>query len=407
MEDLREDNRHISLSKDDFKRLNPNTLTCPVFRSRRDAEITKAIYRCVPVLVDKTRREGGNPWGIRFFTMFHQTNDAELFRTAEQLQEAGFKRDGPFWKKRKQVFLPLYEAKMVQMYDHRAASVVIDEANWMRQGQTDATTLVQHQNPEYVVEPRWWVDGAEVGRAVGKERPSGFLAFKDITSPTNLRTMIAAAIPWTAVTNHLPLVLTESDPRRSLCLLANLNTVVLDYVARQKIGGVTLNFFIVEQLPLFGPDFYKRRCPWSKREKLEKWIVDRVLRLTCVSDDMKPLAEMAGFEPLIHGWDPEERTQLQAELDAAFFLLYGIRREDVEYILSTFNGIKNESENLLVGGTTWQRVLACYDRFWETAAAMSQQETSPTRRGETNNRSREVETIQREEKQNGTSGANA
>jgi hypothetical protein len=368
MDDLRENSRHITLSRDDFKRLNPNTLTCPVFRSRRDAEITKAIYRCVPVLVDKTRREGGNPWGIRFFTMFHQTNDAELFHTAKQLEKAGFKRDGPLWKKRKQVFLPLYEAKMAQMYDHRAASVVVEDTNWMRQGQTDGTTLVQHQNPEYTVEPRWWVEATEVLQAVGKELPAGFLAFKDITSPTNQRTMIAAAIPWTGVTNHLPLMLTDCEPRGNLCLLANLNAVVLDYVTRQKIGGVTLNFFIVEQLPIFGPDFYQRRCAWSKREKLEKWIADRVLKLTCVSHDMKPLAEAAGFKPLIHKWDPSERAELQAELDAAFFLLYGIRREDVEYILSTFNGIRKESEGLLTGGTTSERILACYDRFWEAAA---------------------------------------
>lgn len=368
MDDLKEKNKHISLSREDFKRLNPNTLTCPIFRSRRDAEITKAIYRCVPVLVDKTRQEGGNPWGIRFFTMFHQTNDAELFHTAKQLEEAGFKRDGPLWKKRKQVFLPLYEAKMVQMYDHRAASVVVEDANWMRQGQTDGTTPVQHQNPEYTVEPRWWVDATEVLQAVGKELPAGFLAFKDITSPTNQRTMIAAAIPWTAVTNHLPLVLTECESRHRMCLLANLNAVALDYVARQKIGGVTLNFFIVEQLPIFGPDFYERRCPWSKREKLAKWIADRVLKLTCVSNDMKPLAEAAGFKPLVHKWDPSERAELLAELDAAFFLLYGVRREDVEYILSTFNGIKKESEGLLTGGTTSERILACYDKFWQTAA---------------------------------------
>ena len=60
---------------------------------------------------------------------------------------------------------------------------------------------------------------------------------------------------------------------------------------------------------------------------------------------------------------------MQAELDAAFFLLYGVRREDVEYILSTFNGIKKESEGLLTGGTTSERILACYDKFWEAASS--------------------------------------
>ncbi len=368
MEDLEEADRHISLSKKDLQSLNPNTRTCPIFRSRRDAEITKAIYRRVPVLVDRTRKEGGNPWGIRFFTMFHQTNDAELFQTARQLMEAGFTRDGNTWKKRKELFLPLYEAKMVQMYDHRAAGVIVDDANWMRQGQPDATSLVQHQNPEYVVEPRWWVDSKQVRESLRKELP-GFLAFKDITSPTNQRTMIAAAIPWTAVTNHLPLLLTEQSVRRSTCLLANLNSFVLDYAARQKIGGVTLNFFIVEQLPVFGPDFYDKPCPWSKRHTLERWIAERVLKLTCVSNDIKPFAEAAGFKPLVHKWDQAERRELQAELDAAFFLLYDIVPKDVEYILSTFAGLRKESEPMLTSPRMFDSILSHYHALREAAGA--------------------------------------
>ena len=142
MDDIKNDKNHIELSSDDFKLLNPNTRTCPVFRSRHDSNLTKYIYKRVPVLINKTRKEGGNPWGIKFVRMFDQTNKAELFHTVEQLKTDGFKRSGPNWKKGKIVFLPLYEAKMIQMFDHRAASVVIDESNWFRQGQTDETSLV-------------------------------------------------------------------------------------------------------------------------------------------------------------------------------------------------------------------------------------------------------------------------
>ncbi len=250
VEELNIRKRHISLSGNDMVLLNPNTHTCPVFRSRRDAELTKAVYRRVPVLVDRTRKKGGNPWEIRFVRMFDQTNDAELFLDREQLLKLEAKQHGNRWKKGRQTFLPLYEAKMVQAYDHRAAGVVIDKENWMRQGQTEPTSLVAHQNPEFVVQPRWWVEEKAVAHAVGREMPGGFIGFKDITSPTNQRTMIASAIPWSAVTNHFPLIVSETSDRLRLCLLANLNTHALDYVARQKIGGVTLNFFIVEQLPM-------------------------------------------------------------------------------------------------------------------------------------------------------------
>jgi hypothetical protein len=355
--------RHISLSANDLKLLNPNTQTCPIFRSKRDANLTKYIYKRVPVLINKTRKEGGNPWGIKFVRMFDQTNKAELFYTVEQLKAEGFKRSGPNWKKGKTVFLPLYEAKMIQMFDHRAASVVIDKENWFRQGQTDSTSLVSHQNPEFSVEPRWWAEESHITDLLGDSRPPALLAFKNVTSPTNQRTMIAAFIPSVGVINSAPLVRfpKELHPTLQCCLLANLNVFVLDYVARQKIGNVNLNFFLIEQFPMFPPDFYKQKCPWNKKQSLEKWIYDRVLKLTCTSNDMVPLAEVAGFKPTIHKWDTAERLDLMAELDAAYFLLYGIERNDVEYILSTFAGLRDESSDLLAGSNTTTRILQFYD----------------------------------------------
>ena len=83
--------------------------------------------------------------------------------------------------------------------DHRAAGVVIQQENWMRQGQTEPTSLVFHQNPEFVVQSRWWVEEKAVTDTIGKRISEGFIGFKDITSATNQRTMIAAAIPWSEI----------------------------------------------------------------------------------------------------------------------------------------------------------------------------------------------------------------
>ena len=365
MEDLQEKKRHIALSGEDMALLNPNTKTCPIFRTRRDAEVTKAIYKRIPILIDKGRVEGGNPWGIRFLRMFDQTNDAELFQSPEQLLELKAKLKSNRWATKETTYLPLYEAKMIQSYDHRAASVVIEAGNWVRQGQTEDTTLVAHQNPEYVVQPRWWVEETAVLDVMKDKRTQGSIGFKDITSPTNQRTMIASAMPWAAATNHYIMTLTSAAPRLEMCLLGNLNSFVLDYVTRQKIGGITLNFFIVEQLPVLPPERYAEKCPWSKRQTLEKWISDRVLKLTCTANDMIPLAEAAGFDPPVHRWNEAERATLRAELDAAYFLLYGIDRADAEYILGTFQGLKDDATGALVTKATSQTdaILALYDRF--------------------------------------------
>jgi hypothetical protein len=337
--------RHITLTAADMKLLNPNTRTCPIFRTRRDADLTRGVYRRIPILIDHNRKQGGNPWGIKFFTMFHQTNDAEHFEPAKAWEKKGFKLNGNIYTKGKRRALPLYEAKMVQAFDHRAASVMVEEGNWVRQGQKAETSLVQHQNAEFAVLPRWWVaDDAVAAVTEGRTR-DWLLVYKDITSATNERTMIAAFTPWVAMVNSAPIVFVGENiqARREACLLGNLNSFVFDFVARQKVGSVHLNYFIVEQLPTLPPDRYADKCPWSKKESLETWISERVLKLACTAEDMIPLARACKFEGSegggIHKWREAERMQLRAELDAAFAHLYGVSEDDFAYMLTTFPAV--------------------------------------------------------------------
>lgn len=343
--------RHIPLTAADMALLNPNTRTCPIFRTRRDADLTRAIYDRVPVLIDHNRKSGGNPWDIKFFTMFHQTNDAAHFKPASHWEKKGYTLSAGIYTSGKKRALPLYEAKMVQAYDHRAASVIVKDGNWVRQGQIIETRPVEHQNPEFTVTPRWWVDESKVNKSLdGHPGNVGwFLAYKDVTSATNERTMIASFIPRVGVVNSAPLILTPQtmNPRLECCLLANLNSIVYDFVARQKVGSVHLNFFIVEQLPTLPPDAYADPCPWSPKHTLESWISERVLCLSCTAEDIKQLALAAGFEGSkgggIQAWKEQERTRLRAELDAAYAHLYGLTEDDLAYILTTFNGMRQDT----------------------------------------------------------------
>jgi len=117
---LRDDRRRFQLSAEDFALLNPNTRTCPVFRTKADADLTRAIYRRVPVLVDE--RTGANPWGVSFLAMFHMSNDSGLFRTAAQLAAAGYRREGAEWVRGAERYVPLYEAKLFHQFNHRWAT---------------------------------------------------------------------------------------------------------------------------------------------------------------------------------------------------------------------------------------------------------------------------------------------
>ena len=325
----------------------------------------------MPILIDRNRKQGGNPWGVRFIRMFDQTNDAELFRDAASLQKERCRGEANRWGRGKKTYLPLYEAKMVQAYDHRAASVEVVESNWVRQGQTIAPTLVERQNPEHVAMPRWWVDSQVIAAALEGSKPPALLVYKDVTSSTNQRTMIASFIPLAGVANSAPLLFTKNvSLRRECCLLANLNSVAYDFIARQKVGNVHLNFFIVEQLPTLSPDAYDDPCPWDRKQTLEGWVSARVLKLSCTANDMKPLAKACGMTPPVHKWMPEEREELLVELDAAYFILYGLDREEMIYILTTFQGTRSEGSPDLfdpdpdkVLSPAGRRIVHAYDRL--------------------------------------------
>ena len=87
---IHDPDRCFPLAPADFARVNPNTGTAPVFRTRRDADITRRIYERHPVLVDRSGDEEVRAWPVRYVRMFDMTNDSHLFRTAAQLDADGF-----------------------------------------------------------------------------------------------------------------------------------------------------------------------------------------------------------------------------------------------------------------------------------------------------------------------------
>ena len=157
--------------------------------------------------------------------------------------------------------------------------------------------------------------------------------------------MIAALIPETGTGNTLPLVVNDEGElmtaSSAATLLANLNAISFDFVARQKIQGQHLNWFIVEQLPVVPPETFDTVSFGPKTAG--EIVREAVLELTYTAHDMAPFARDMGYvdgdgdvkPPFV--WDEERRLHLRAKLDAVFFHLYGVTgRDDVRYIYSTF-----------------------------------------------------------------------
>ena len=406
VEELRDPERKFTLSLEDIALLNPNTCTCPIFRSRKDAELTKAVYRRAPVLIREPRdgRPAENPWGIRFSTMFHMSNDSHLFRTRTQLEAEGWKLTGNVFRKDGAEYLPLYEAKMTQIYNHRAADVVVSAHARQRKAQPNSLDDTALADPHRSAIPLYWIDERRCSEAVGEVwEHNWFLGFRDVTSPTNERTMNAVVLPYGGVGNKLPVLLGMEQALGFRFLYANLCSLVFDYTVRQKIGGITLNFFLVNQFPALLPKMFGKECPWDTSLSIGSWMTDRIIELTYTAWDLEPFADDCGYQGPPFLWDDDRRFLLRCELDAAFFHLYlpadeqggwrPARRSDgcpcdetapelaelerhfpnprdaVAYVMDTFPIVRYKDEQRFGDYRTKRVILEIYDAMREATAA--------------------------------------
>lgn len=379
--ELSDDQRRFTLTSDDIALLNPNTKTCPIFRTQRDAEITKAIYRRVPVLI-REEEVNGNPWGISFLRMFDMSNDSSLFRTFEELDAARGTLNGNRWNVCQTVvvdisepreitegtWLPLYEAKLFHQFNHRPSTFegIPAEDRFKMKAPTVSSTIEALRSPDYCPLSRFWVHESDVDHALkGNDNP-WLITFRGMSNVmTNSRNAVFSVIPRVAVGNSSPaLVLTRGLLVESL--LANANAFIFDYVTRQKLAGANLNFFIVNQLPVLARETYFESCPWDSGSTLASWIASRVLELTYAAHDLAPFARGLGYDGPPFIWDEERRFLLRAELDAAFFHLYGIARADVDYIMETFPIVKRKDIAAHGSYRTKEAILSIYDEMAET-----------------------------------------
>ena len=218
---LAEPERRFRLAAADFAAINPNTLTTPVFRTRADAELTRRIYRRVPVLDNE--RTGENPWGVSFLRMFDMSNDSHLFVTTADGRPptaAGTPSDAVGGRATgvASALVPLYEAKMMHQFDHRYATYEgATQAN-LNAGILPQTTAAQKGDPSFAVRPRYWVEAAEVEKRLGGWQRGWLLGFRDITSSVVERTAIFSLLPRVGAGHTLPFLFADAPSPLVACL---------------------------------------------------------------------------------------------------------------------------------------------------------------------------------------------
>lgn len=346
LDHLLDPRRIYTLQTSDFARLNPNTKTCPVFRTSRDAKLTAKIYRNSTILYNEIT--GDNPWNVKFGSMIHMSNDSYLFRTYAQLTAQGATLNGnTFTTIDGETYVPLYEGKMIWHYNHHYGT-------WPTEGERPNSINMPAEdelaNPDSCIMPWYWVPLAAVkdrlvkydkdGNVVWEWKHKWLFAFRDIARGVDMRTFIIAPIPDAKGVGHTATLLyAERGCMPGASLYGMMSSLIFDYTTRQKIGGTHVSINYVKQFPVLTPDQIPSTMQWQ--------IVKRVAELCYFNHDMDgwaselweemneeqraELPQLGAQQPWVY--NPERRAVLQAELDAIFAHLYGLNTEDLVYIL--------------------------------------------------------------------------
>jgi len=349
LRDWEQAERHvIPYTSTRVERFSPRTRAILEVRERRDLEVLEKMYSNAVLLGD----DGADGWGIDYAREFDMTNDSKLFPPRPEWEARGYRPDqyGRWLKFRRSttdgrhateagfirladhsafvheddiedVALPLHEGRMIGQFD-------FSQKGWVS-GKGRRAVWREIPWEAKVIEPQYLIglsdkqaELADKHLPISRRR----LAFMDVTSATNARTMIATILDDGACGNSAP-VLVPRASEAALC--AVLNSLVFDYQARARCGGLHLNYFVIEETAL--------PVPPRVSQALETFS----LRLACASH----LAAVPWWRWRMRlgktapGWrslwavTPHERLRVRCLLDALAAEAYGLDLDDLGWIL--------------------------------------------------------------------------
>lgn len=168
-------------------------------------------------------------------------------------------------------------------------------------------------------------------------------------------------MPFAAIGNSINLLLNLEASEAAL-LTANCNSYIFDYACRQKISGMHVNIWIAKQLPVIPLRNYSEHFGWHSTD-LARWITNRVIELIYTAYDLASFARDCGYTNAPFRWDEDRRFMLRCELDSAYLHLYGIARDDIDYIMQTFHIIKRKDEQQYGEYRTKRVIVEIYDEM--------------------------------------------
>ncbi|RMB09029.1 Eco57I restriction-modification methylase domain-containing protein [Eilatimonas milleporae] len=351
--------KRYALTVDEIRAINPNTLNLPAFRWTTDAKVTAAIHTAAPILIEK---DGNtvvrNDWRLTFRTMFHMAGDSGLFRDHEDIAPLIEDRHGALavLTDGRQVY-PLYEGKMFWHFDHRYGTYENQTQKQANKGVLPRVTTEQHADPLYQIQPRYWVDATLTETALsGDAAHNWFFTWRDL-GPSE-RSLVGTIIPKTAAGHKAPLMICDHPVEERIVLASVLSSLVTDYGVRQKTNAMT--FFVMEQAAVLDRATLSESISWLG-DSVSNWILPRAFELFYTNYELLALCGELGRDHPPFVWNEDRRAAIQAEVDAVMLHIYGLNRDQADWVLDSFTVLRKYEERDHGEFRTKRLVLEAYD----------------------------------------------
>lgn len=217
---------------------SPKTKAILEIRSARDLEILSTIYANSVLLGD----DGPEGWGIKYATEFHMTSDSKLFPPRPVWEAKGYKPDeyGRWIGPDGTLALPFYQGVMIHQFDFSAKGWISGTglyAKWVP---------IVWVNKD--VSPQFLMSQADYKRKLAYDFPVK-ATFRRIARNTDERTLISALNPGFPCGDKVS-VLTSVSKNTTCVIPSLLNSFVIDWVSRIRVGGTQVDYHMVSELPL-------------------------------------------------------------------------------------------------------------------------------------------------------------
>ena len=331
--DISDTFRTWSMPEEDIIAMAVDRSTIPMFSNSRDAGISG--------LIAKQALPMGKIQGIESGLLYNadqRSKELRVHRSDDEQTEQAVR---------------VYEGSFFHQYDHRFAT--------FQESSPQHVPASSKRNPAFEIVTEWGMPqtGCSRWQQVADMVPEYYVALRRQASITNERTTIATILPKSVAEGSVSVFWGRAlNARTASVFVANLNSFAFDYVLRMRQSGANVNKGIYTQIPIID-------CINISTNIRDK-IVTCVLMLCYTSDSLRAYASDCGYSGEPYLWDEDQRFQVRCELDAIFFHLYGISRDDVSYIMDTFPIVKRRDEKVYIEYRTRNSIIEIYDRMTKT-----------------------------------------